>query len=230
MLFVAPDVVQNVEVKGVTNSSDVIISWEPFQSEVLLMYIVVIDGREGMFIPMQRPRQLRQSLSPFGFDDGFSVFDTETVTLNALKSSSIYEVRVAAADGSRDFSPAPGPFSPPVLFETNVTRRPGPPGYVKLYQACCHTLAVQWEFPFEPEGPITEFVVELFEDDQPSFSSSQFSTSVTERSHVFTSVFGGDFYATVRARNSRGLGENATSPTVTLTAPAPAPRLGELIC
>jgi hypothetical protein len=210
-VITAPDVVKNVEVKEMADSSSFNISWE--SDQMGLLYGIIINGREG---PFGRERQSDLLFQQAGIE-GFATDDTN-ITITGLKSNTGYEIRVIAVDQSFDFLSRPvSLFSLPVLFQTNVTQIPGPPRYVKLYQACCLSAVVQWEFPTEPEGPIIDFNVQLFNNEEPSFPRFSFVADVSERSHIFTSVPRGDFYATVQARNSKGLGQNATSSVITMT-------------
>ena len=228
-LFVVPDAVRNVQVKKVADSLDINIFWEAaFTLQGgLIEYRVVIDGKEGKL----------NSGSKFPFcpslgshEDGFVVKSPQT-TVRGLRSNSLYEVRIAAFGAAVNLDPCPPPLSPfsmPVLFETNVGQVPSPPYSMKVYEAGPYAVAVQWEFPGEPGGAITDFIVELnkvtMSNQQSASPYREFVADAIERSYVFTSVLEGDFYVTVRAKNSRGLGLPAKSPIVTITPP----RRGEL--
>jgi hypothetical protein len=225
-----PDAVQNVQVKKLTGSLDITIFWEAsFTLQGgLIYYRVVIDGKEGQVqFNVSSGSEFPFCTSLRGHEDGFLVQSTQT-TVRGLRSSSLYEVRIAAfgANAAINLDPCPPPLSPfsmPILFETNVGQVPSPPHAVKVYEAGPYAIAVQWEFPEEPEGAIIEFIVELrkvtVSNEQSTSPYREFMAAVVERNHVFTSVSKGDFYVMVRARNERGIGLPVESPIVCVTSP-----------
>lgn len=228
-LFPVPDFVRNLEARTSKNSSNVTtISWEPpflpFQRGVIKYYVVVIDGREGEFIPDEFSNGDRTPEN-----DGF-VVNATNITVSSLESSSWYSVRVAAAT-----MVGVGPFSKPFSFKTAESQVPSRPWFVRIFPAGPKAVAVQWGYPRHPRGPIQRFIVGLYDApfNIPDFPSpslvKEFVAAATERYHVFLGVLDNDLHVAVQAENRRGIGDIERSNNLVLTHPSSEPRCSLIV-
>ena len=213
MLFSVPDFVRNVQVVQTVNTSTVIILWEPprplLRGGNIQYYTVVIDGRQGKFVPSEFSKKDNVNDD----DDGFVVYSTN-VTISSLESGSWYAIRVRASTAAGS-----GPFSQPFLFQMKESQVPGSPSFVKMFQVGPRVIAARWDYPHNPRGNINGFLVTLnlypkseFEGPEypPPFNSS--FVSPVDRYHVLQFPFGRHYgHVAVQARNSKGLGRESVS-------------------